>query len=71
MRKNSILAVIARSPSDAITVMELVKGDYLFGDGKGPGSRGGTILLEPRMVFKSGEMTPACSRCQIPRLFTT
>ena len=57
------------APAD-ITVMELVKGDYLFSDGKGRGSLGGAILLEPRMVFKSGEMSPAYSRYQIPPLFT-
>jgi dihydroorotase len=58
------------APAD-ITVMELVKGDYLFSDGKGRGSLRGTLLLEPRMVFKSGEMRPAYSHYQIPPLFTT
>jgi dihydroorotase len=54
-----------------ITVMELLKGDYLFSDGKGCESLRGTFLLEPRMVFKSGEMRPAYSRYHIPPLFTT
>jgi dihydroorotase len=57
------------TPAD-ITVMELVKGDYLFSDGKGRGSLRGTLLLEPRMVFKKGEMRPAYSRYQVPPLFT-
>jgi dihydroorotase len=57
-------------PAD-ITVMELLKGDYLFSDGKGCESLRGTFLLEPRMVFKSGEMRPAYSRYHIPPLFTT
>jgi dihydroorotase len=56
-------------PAD-ITVMELLKGDYLFSDGKGCESLRGTFLLEPRMVFKSGEMRPAYSRYHIPPLFT-
>jgi len=52
-----------------ITVLELLKGDYLFSDGKGCESLRGTLLLEPRMVFKSGEMRPAYSRYHIPPLF--
>ena len=56
------------NPAD-ITVMELLKGDYLFGDGKGCESLRGTLLLEPRMVFKSGEMRPAYSRYHIPPLY--
>jgi dihydroorotase len=57
------------APAD-ITVMELVKGDYLFSDGKGRGSLRGTLLLEPRMVLKKGEMRPAYSRYQVPLLYT-
>lgn len=64
-----------------ITVIESVKGDYLFSDGGRLGmvggdyvfiegsSRGsvrGTVLLEPRMVFKAGEMLPACSGYCVP-----
>ena len=56
-------------PAD-ITVMELLRGDYLFSDGKGCESLRGTFLLEPRMLFKSGEMRPAYSRYHIPPLFT-
>ena len=55
-------------PAD-ITILELVKGDFLFGDGKGRGSLRGNLLLEPRMVFKEGEMRPAYSRYHIPPLF--
>jgi dihydroorotase len=58
------------APAD-ITVMELVKGDYLFSDGKGRGSLRGTLLLEPRMVFKRGEMRPAYSRYQVPPLLAS
>lgn len=52
-----------------ITVMELVQGEYLFGDGTGCESMHGKVLLEPRMVFKSGEAMPAYSRYHIPPLF--
>ncbi len=57
------------APAD-ISVMELVKGDYLFSDGRGRGALRGTLLLEPRMVLKKGEMRPAYSRYQVPPLFT-
>jgi len=52
-----------------ITVLEITKGDFLFGDGKGRGSLRGNLLLEPRMVFQAGEMKPAYSRYHIPPLF--
>ena len=52
-----------------ITVLDLLQGDYLFSDGKGGESLRGSLLLEPRMVFKSGEMRPAYSRYHIPPLF--
>jgi dihydroorotase len=55
-------------PAD-ITVLETIKGDFLFGDGKGRESLRGNLLLEPRMVFKKGEMRPAYSRYQIPPLY--
>ena len=57
-------------PAD-ITVLELVKGDFLFSDGRGGGSLRGDQLLEPRMVFKAGEMSPAYSRYHIPPLYET
>ena len=56
-------------PAD-ITVMELVKGDYCFSDGKGRGVLRGDVLLEPRMVFKKGEMRPAYSRYHLPPVFS-
>ena len=56
-------------PAD-ITILEAVKGDFLFSDGKGRGSLRGALLLEPRMVFQSGEMRPAYSRYHIPPLFS-
>ncbi len=52
-----------------ITVMELVQGEYLFGDGTGSESMDGKVLLEPRIVFKSGKMMPAYSNYHIPPLF--
>ena len=52
-----------------ITVSELIKGDFLFGDGKGGETMPGNFLLEPRMVFQAGEMRPAYSRYHIPPLF--
>jgi dihydroorotase len=52
-----------------ITVSELIKGDFLFGDGKGGETLRGNLLLEPRMVFQAGEMRPAYSRYHIPPLF--
>jgi predicted amidohydrolase len=53
-----------------ITVMELLKGDYLFSDGTGRERMNGELLLEPRMVFKAGEAMPAYSRYHIPPLFS-
>lgn len=52
-----------------ITVMELVQGEYLFGDGTGGESLHGKVLLEPRMVFKAGKAMPAYSRYHLPPLF--
>ncbi len=56
-------------PAD-LTILEMVKGDFLFSDGKGHGSLRGTVLLEPRMVFKSGEIRPAYSRYHLPPIFS-
>ena len=53
-----------------ITVLELLQGDYLFGDGTGGEIMHGKLLLEPRMVFKAGEAMPAYSRYHFPPLFT-
>jgi dihydroorotase len=53
-----------------ITIMELVKGDFLFSDGNGCESMHGEVLLEPRMVFKAGKEMPAYSAYRIPPLFT-
>jgi dihydroorotase len=55
-------------PAD-ITILELLKGDFLFGDGKGRGSLRGNLLLEPRMVLKAAEIKPAYSRYHIPPLY--
>ncbi len=57
-------------PAD-ITVMEMLKGDFLFGDGKGRDSMRGNLLLEPRMVFKAGKMQPAYSRYHIPPIHSS
>jgi dihydroorotase len=52
-------------PAD-ITVLELCQGDFLFSDGGGGEILRGNRLLEPRMVFKAGEMRPAYSRYHLP-----
>jgi len=49
-----------------LTVLELTRGHYLFGDGTGGNSMKGEILLEPRIVFKNGKPIPAYSRYQVP-----
>jgi len=53
-----------------ITVMELLQGDYVLGDGGGRESMYGRFLLEPRMVFKAGKAMPAYSGYHIPPLYT-
>lgn len=53
-----------------ITVMELNKGDYIFGDGRGGEIIHGEALLEPRMVFKAGKVMPAYSGYHIPPVYT-
>jgi len=53
-----------------ISIFELLKGDYLFGDGGGRGSLRGDSLLEPRMVFKAGKAMPAYSNYHVPPLFS-
>jgi len=52
-----------------ITVLELTKGDYTFCDGTGGEVIHGETLLEPRMVFKAGEVMPAYSRYHIPPVY--
>lgn len=52
-----------------ITVMELTKGDYTFGDGTGGEIIHGEVLVEPRMVFKAGQGMPAYSRYHIPPVY--
>jgi dihydroorotase len=52
-----------------ITVMELVQGDYVFCDGNGHERINGTVLLDPRMVFKGGEAMPAYSCYHIPPVY--
>jgi dihydroorotase len=53
-----------------ITVMELKKGDYIFGDGRGGEMIHGEALLEPSMVFKAGKVMPAYSGYHIPPVYT-
>jgi dihydroorotase len=53
-----------------LTVIELVHGDYLFGAGDGYERLHGEVLLEPRMVFRAGDMMPAYSRYHVPQLRT-
>jgi len=45
----------------AITVMELKKGDYIFGDERGGEVIHGEVLLEPTMVIKADKVMPAYS----------
>ncbi len=52
-------------PAD-ITILEICQGDFLFSDGGGGDTLRGNRLLEPRMVFKAGEMRPAYSRYHLP-----
>lgn len=52
-----------------ITVLELVEGDYQFSNGPGLETMQGKMLLEPRMVFKAGEVMPVFSRYQVPPLY--
>jgi dihydroorotase len=50
-----------------ISVMELSRGDYVFaGDINTRETMRGTMLLEPRMVFKTGKAMPAYSRYHLP-----
>jgi dihydroorotase len=53
-----------------ITVMELKKGNYIFGDGRGGEMIRGEALLEPSMVFKAGKVMPAYSGYHIPPAYT-
>ena len=52
-----------------ISILELVEGEYVFGDGTGRERMDGNVLLEPRMLFKAGEGMPAYSGYHIPPLF--
>jgi dihydroorotase len=51
-----------------ITVLEQVRGEYLFGDGTAGDSLKGEVLLEPRMVLKTGKPMPAYSRYHLPSI---
>jgi len=48
-----------------ITILEVVRGDFLFSDGKGGGTLDGDRLIEPRLVIKNGRETPVMSRYQL------
>lgn len=52
-----------------ITIMEMMRGEYLYRDGMSGESIHGKLLLEPRMVFKAGNAMPAFSNYHIPPLF--
>jgi dihydroorotase len=52
-------------PAD-ISVIEIVKGDFIFSDGKGGGILNGDRLIEPRLVLKNGIEMPCLSRYFIP-----
>ena len=49
-----------------ISVLELVQGDFIFSDGRAGNRLRGKILLEPRLVIKSGKEMPCCSRYCVP-----
>lgn len=48
-----------------ITILEVVKGEFLFSDGKGGDTLEGDRLIEPRLVIKNGRETPVMSRYQL------
>ena len=49
-----------------ISVLELVQGDFIFSDGRAGNRLRGKMLLEPRLVIKSGKEMPCCSRYHVP-----
>jgi dihydroorotase len=55
----------AGSPAD-ISVLELVRGEYLFFDGKAGHKMRGEFLLEPRLTIKRGRELPCRSRYHLP-----
>lgn len=52
-----------------VSILEMVKGDYLFSDGNGRGSLRGELLLEPHLVLKEGREVPCYSRYQLPPVY--
>jgi dihydroorotase len=48
-----------------VTILELVEGNFCFGDGTGGEQMEAKYLLEPRLVFKRGQLRPAHSRYHI------
>ena len=53
-----------------ISITEIVKGDYLFSDGRGQTIQG-NLLLEPRLVLKAGVEMPCRSCYHLPPVNTT
>jgi dihydroorotase len=49
-----------------ISILELVQGDFIFSDGRAGNRLRGKMLLEPRLVLKSGKEMPCCSRYHVP-----
>jgi len=49
-----------------ITIFELIEGEYTFCDGNGGARITGNTLIEPRMIFKNGDMHPAYSNYHEP-----
>ena len=66
LREENRIGTLMIGKDANITVMELLRGQYRFGDGAGGNFLNGEILLEPRMVFRNGKPAPAYSRYQIP-----
>ena len=53
-----------------ISILEIVKGDYLFSDGNGQTIRG-DLLLEPRLVLKAGVEMPCHSCYHLPSAYAS
>jgi len=52
-----------------ISICELIEGEYIFCDGYGGERIKGNTLIEPRMIFKNGDMHPAYSNYHEPLIY--
>lgn len=69
LRENNRHGSLQKGSVADITVMELKKGNYIYNDGTNGETINAETLLEPRMVFKAGDMMPAFSRYRISPKF--